>query len=33
MHDGLLAATHRVQNTKAIVTKDEAFADEETLWR
>jgi predicted nucleic acid-binding protein len=33
MHDGLLAATHRVQNTKAIVTKDEAFAGEETVWR
>lgn len=33
MHDGLLAATHRVQNTKAIVTKDKAFAGEETVWR
>jgi predicted nucleic acid-binding protein len=33
MHDGLLAVTHRVQNTKAIVTKDPAFAGEETVWR
>jgi predicted nucleic acid-binding protein len=32
MHDGLLAAAHRVQNTKAIVTNDEAFASEETVW-
>lgn len=33
MHDGLLAAAHRVQNTKAIVTNDEAFAKEETVWK
>jgi predicted nucleic acid-binding protein len=33
MHDGLLAATHRVQNTKAIVTNDPAFASEDTIWR
>jgi len=32
MHDGLLAATHRVQNTKAIVTNDPAFASEDTVW-
>ncbi|PSQ45958.1 hypothetical protein BRD17_00345 [Halobacteriales archaeon SW_7_68_16] len=32
MHDGLLAATHRVQNTKAIVTNDPAFASEDTFW-
>lgn len=33
MHDGLLAATHRVQNTKAIVTNDGAFAGEEIVWK
>lgn len=33
MHDGLLASAHRVQNTKAIVTNDEAFAGEETVWK
>lgn len=32
MHDGLLASAHRVQNTKAVVTNDEAFAGEETIW-
>jgi predicted nucleic acid-binding protein len=32
LHDGLLAAAHRVQNTKAIVTNDDAFAGEETVW-
>lgn len=32
MHDGLLAATHRVQNTTAIVTNDEELAGEETVW-
>lgn len=32
MHDGLLAASHRVQNTKAIVTNDEEFSGEETVW-
>jgi len=33
MHDGLLAVTHRVQNTRAIVTNDEEFAAENTVWR
>ena len=32
MHDGLLAAAHRVQGTDAIITKDEAFDGEDTLW-
>lgn len=32
MHDGLLAAVHRVQNTKAIVSNDSAFASEDTVW-
>lgn len=32
MHDGLLAAAHRVQNTKAILTNDKAFAGEATVW-
>ena len=32
MHDGLLTATHRVQNTKAIVSNDSAFASEDTVW-
>lgn len=32
MHDGLLAATHRVQNTKAIVSSDSAFGAENIVW-
>lgn len=32
MHDGLLVAAHRVQNTEAVVTNDDAFAGEETIW-
>ena len=33
MYDGPLATTHRVQNTKAILTNDPAFASEDTVWR
>ncbi|MFB6171070.1 MAG: hypothetical protein ABEJ23_00950 [Haloarculaceae archaeon] len=33
MHDGLLVATHRVQGTEAVVTKDEDFSGEETVWK
>lgn len=32
MHDGLLVACHRSLGTDAIVTKDDAFADLETVW-
>ena len=32
MHDALLIATHRVRDTHAIVTSDEAFAGEQTVW-
>jgi predicted nucleic acid-binding protein len=32
MHDGLLIANHRVRGTEAIVTNDEAFATENTVW-
>lgn len=34
MHDGLIAATHRVHGTEAIVSKDEAFRDAglDTVW-
>lgn len=27
MHDGLLAAAHRVQYTEAVISKDDVFAD------
>jgi predicted nucleic acid-binding protein len=33
LHDALLIANHRVRGTEAIVTSDEAFASEETVWR
>lgn len=33
LHDALLIANHRVRGTEAIVTKDEAFAGDETIWR
>lgn len=32
MHDALLAASHRVRGTDAIVTNDEVFAAESTVW-
>jgi predicted nucleic acid-binding protein len=32
LHDALLVANHRVRGTEAIVTSDEAFAGESTLW-
>lgn len=32
LHDALLIANHRVRGTGAIVTNDEAFAGEETVW-
>jgi predicted nucleic acid-binding protein len=32
LHDALLIANHRVRGTEAIVTNDEAFAGESTLW-
>jgi len=33
MHDALLIANHRVRGTEAIVTNDEEFAAENTVWR
>jgi predicted nucleic acid-binding protein len=32
LHDALLVANHRVRGTEAIVTNDEAFGAEETVW-
>lgn len=34
MHDGLIAATHKVRGTEAIISKDEAFGDTglSTVW-
>jgi len=32
-HDALLVANHRVRGTEAIVTNDEEFAAENTVWR
>jgi predicted nucleic acid-binding protein len=32
LHDALLIANHRVRDTDAIITSDEAFTAEETLW-
>lgn len=32
LHDALLIANHRVRGTDAIVTNDDAFASEETVW-
>lgn len=32
LHDALLIASHRVRGTEAIVTNDEAFAGESTVW-
>ena len=33
LHDALLIGNHRVRGTDAIVTKDEAFAGEDTVWQ
>ena len=33
LHDALLVANHRVRGTEAIVTNDEEFAAENTVWR
>lgn len=33
MHDGLLVASHRVNGTDAIISKDQAFAGLETVWK
>jgi predicted nucleic acid-binding protein len=32
LHDALLIANHRVRDTEAVITSDDAFAAEETLW-
>jgi predicted nucleic acid-binding protein len=32
LHDALLIANHRVRGTEAVITKDEEFAGEETVW-
>jgi len=32
LHDALLIANHRVRGTEAIVTNDEEFAGDETVW-
>jgi predicted nucleic acid-binding protein len=32
LHDALLIANHRARDTEAIITSDDAFAAEETLW-
>jgi predicted nucleic acid-binding protein len=32
LHDALLIANHRVRGTEAVVTNDEAFAGESTVW-
>lgn len=33
LHDALLIANHRVRGTEAIVTSDEEFATERTVWK
>ena len=33
LHDALIIANHRVRGTDAIVTSDDGFATEETVWR
>jgi len=33
LHDAMLIANHRVRGTEAIVTNDEEFVTEETVWR
>lgn len=32
LHDALIIANHRVRGTEAIITSDEEFADETTVW-
>lgn len=32
LHDALLVANHRVRGTEAVVTNDQGFAAEETVW-
>lgn len=32
LHDAMLIAHHRVRGTEAIITNDEEFAGEETVW-
>lgn len=32
LHDALLIANHRVRGTEAIISKDEAFTSEATVW-
>lgn len=33
LHDALLIANHRVRGTEALITNDDAFAGEQTVWR
>jgi predicted nucleic acid-binding protein len=33
LHDALLIANHRVRGTEAIITTDENFTGEDTVWR
>ena len=33
LHDALLIANHRVRGTDAIISNDEAFTADDTLWR
>ncbi|MFB6129122.1 MAG: hypothetical protein ABEJ47_05090 [Halorhabdus sp.] len=33
LHDALVIANHRVRGTQAIVTDDDAFAAEDTVWK
>lgn len=33
LHDALLIANHRIRGTEAVVTNDEAFAGESTVWK
>ena len=33
MHDALLIASHRVRGTDAIISNDEAFTADDTLWQ
>lgn len=33
LHDAMLIANHRVRGTEAIITSDEEFVTEETVWR
>ncbi|WP_439028636.1 hypothetical protein [Haloarchaeobius sp. DT45] len=33
LHDALLIANHRVRGSEALITNDEEFAAETTIWR